>query len=224
MMEYNLHDLKIKIEHYFDGHSTKQELGTWGHEAYYDLLTGGYIQQKKLVLYPFLKTISQFHLEVDDIQDIFPSSEADIRQIQMVLQGKKDTSFSVTLSIPPQFQIPSNHEVFKLFCKAQAPLTKCIDTSVFDMELQKYIKQIVQMPISNHTVLDIIQGQIVSFCHALFTTDDFGWKPPLKLYAHAAAHEGLIKLKQMIECYTGNRHFIVIVSFQNGLHNLELFI
>lgn len=225
MMEYNLYELKEKIDDYFCGHSSRHDLGAWGQEAYYDLLCGGYIQQKKLVLYPFLKTISQFHLEADDMCDIFPSEEKDVKQIQMVLQGKEDFSFQVTLSVPHRFQILSNRNQLDIFCKAQNLLEKFIDTSALDTDFQKYVKQILQFSVSDVSILDILQNQIMKFCDTLFEADDVRLKTPLRLYADKTASKvSLIKLKNMMECYMGNRNFIVVVSFNNGKPTLELFV
>ena len=50
-MEYDVNELKIKVDEYFLGRLTKENLGKWAEKAYYELLKGGYVEKKKVVLY-----------------------------------------------------------------------------------------------------------------------------------------------------------------------------
>ena len=76
-----------------------------------------------------------------------------------------------------------------------------------------------------HSILDILQNQIMKFCNTLFEADGVRLKAPLRLYADKTASKvSLIKLKNMMECYIGNRNFIVVVSFNKGKPTLELFV
>ena len=68
-MEFGLFEFSDQLNKYFRGELTKNELGMWGEKAFYDLLKGGYIENKKIVLYPFLKTVSKFHIEENDAED-----------------------------------------------------------------------------------------------------------------------------------------------------------
>ena len=72
-MEFGLFEFSDQLNKYFRGELTKNELGMWGEKAFYDLLKGGYIENKKIVLYPFLKTVSKFHIEENDAEDIYSS-------------------------------------------------------------------------------------------------------------------------------------------------------
>ena len=49
--------LEEKIDSFFSGILSKDELGKWAEKAYFDLLRGGYVEIKKVKLYPFLKTL-----------------------------------------------------------------------------------------------------------------------------------------------------------------------
>ena len=46
-MEYDINKLRKKLNSYFLGEISKQNLGEWAGKAYYDLLKGGYIECKK---------------------------------------------------------------------------------------------------------------------------------------------------------------------------------
>ena len=42
---------------------SKKDIGKWAENAYYDLLKGSYVETSKIVLYPFLKTLSRIHID-----------------------------------------------------------------------------------------------------------------------------------------------------------------
>ncbi len=71
-----------------------------GKEAYYDLLKGGYTKIDKIVIYPFLKIISQINLKEDELNDIYPSTTEDIKEIRSIISGDKMYCFQVVGSIP----------------------------------------------------------------------------------------------------------------------------
>ena len=48
-MEFGLFEFSDQLNKYFRGELTKNELGMWGEKAFYDLLKGGYIENKKIV-------------------------------------------------------------------------------------------------------------------------------------------------------------------------------
>ena len=47
-MEFGLFEFSDQLNKYFRGELTKNELGMWGEKAFYDLLKGGYIENKKI--------------------------------------------------------------------------------------------------------------------------------------------------------------------------------
>ena len=49
-MEFGLFEFSDQLNKYFRGELTKNELGMWGEKAFYDLLKGGYIENKKIDL------------------------------------------------------------------------------------------------------------------------------------------------------------------------------
>jgi len=86
-MKFDLYEFSGRLNKYFHGELTKNDLGTWCEKAYYDLLKGGYVENKKIFLYPFLKTVSRFHIEENDAEDIYPSTEDELKHIQAILMG-----------------------------------------------------------------------------------------------------------------------------------------
>ena len=48
VMEYNTKELMEKIDRYFEGELSKDDLGRWTERAYYDLLKGGYVENEKI--------------------------------------------------------------------------------------------------------------------------------------------------------------------------------
>ena len=50
-MEFGLFEFSDQLNKYFRGELTKNELGMWGEKAFYDLMKGGYIENKKKLFY-----------------------------------------------------------------------------------------------------------------------------------------------------------------------------
>ena len=219
-MEYDLYNLNRHIDAYFQGRCSRSELGAWGKEAYYDLLTGGYIEQKKLVLYPFLKTISQFHLEENDSLDVYPSTVEKIRAIQRILQGKQAYSYQIVLSLPPRFQPPST----PLWERAKRAVDTLLRTSAYPDDFASLMDSILQLPRSDRTLFDFLQREIVTFCSASWDTDTSSFQAPLRLYAHRSDSDTrLLKLRDLLACYTGSQNLICLISYEGGEPTLQLF-
>lgn len=227
-MEFGLFEFSDQLNKYFRGELTKNELGMWGEKAFYDLLKGGYIENKKIVLYPFLKTVSKFHIEENDAEDIYPSTEDDLKYIQAILMGEVAFSFQVTISIPSNIFVNAHcgfwdAEKVRTFSEVKCELDKLICEGKIKHSISK-LAEIIRMPLSENTVLDTLQGYIVQFSRELFNDGDFITKPPLRLYARKESAElGLVKLKDMIECYIGDKNFIVTVIYKKGTPKLSVF-
>ena len=52
-MEFDLYELSDKINKYFYGEISKSDLGTWGEKAFYALLKGEYVENKKIFVSVF---------------------------------------------------------------------------------------------------------------------------------------------------------------------------
>ena len=80
-MEYEIVELKKKIDNYFTGMLSKEDLGRWSSLEYYDLIKGGYDDKCKLAVYPLIKAVSRFHMKENEIADEYPTTLAEIEEI-----------------------------------------------------------------------------------------------------------------------------------------------
>lgn len=233
-MEYDINELRKRIDSYFLGTLSKEELGRWAEKAYYDLLKGGYIEQKKIVLYPFLKTISQFYIESNDMEDRYPCSEEDVKYISSILSGKEEFDFQIEIAIPVQLY---NFDVNKaywniikreIFIELRNAITLWNeDKKKGEKKLCEQLKQLYDVPTLNNTIQDILQNNITMICKSIFDIYALGVKQKkyMKLYAKGESQESLVvKLLGYLDCYIGNRNFNVLVSFKAGLPDMFLMV
>lgn len=233
-MKYDINELREKIDSYFLGTLSKEELGRWAEKAYYDLLKGGYIEKKKIVLYPFLKTISQFYIENNDIEDRYSCSEEDVKYISRILHGKEEYDFQVEIAIPVQiYSFDVNKECWnitkrELFIELRNAITLWnVDEKKGEKELCEQLKQLCEMPLLNNTIQDILQNSLIRICKSVFDVNTLGVKQKkyMKLYAKGESQKSLvIKLLEYLDCYIGNRNFNVLVSYKEGLPDLLLLV
>lgn len=200
-MKYDINELREKIDSYFLGTLSKEELGRWAENAYYDLLKGGYIEQKKIVLYPFLKTISQFSIENNDIEDKYPCSEEEVEYIRKVLHGKEEFDFQIEIAIPVQLY---NFDVNKaywnitkreIFIELRNAITLWNeDEKKGEKELCEQLKQLCDMPLLNNTIQDILQNNIIRIYKSIFDISTSGVKQKeyMKLYAKGESQKSLV--------------------------------
>lgn len=226
-MDYSKNDLKKKIENYLNGTLSKDDLGRWGEHAYYDLLKGGYIEQKKMAVYPFLKKVSQIHLPVNDVKDIYPSAEEDIRLIYEILTGQKEFACQIETSVPIDLyeryfgqKISSKYEIYKGFLNE---LRKCCDGEMNNGQLYDLLENALTIPCSNDTILDLLQEQIAKFCRALYDAEQKELPPSFRLYAKKTGYAlQLLKLQEYLECYTGGRNFLITILYAGGIPEINV--
>lgn len=226
MMEYNAKKLLKKVEGYFTGEISKTELGRWANFAYYDLLKGSYIENEKIVIYPFLKVISTFHRMENDQEDVYPCTEEDVKMIRDILHGNKDFDFSVEMSIPIQvysmFEEKHifNKERLELFVKLRNILFLFFEqNNILSNEMIAQIESIISLKLQNKTVKDLLEEYIQRFLRVLFEdySMEMALQKNLKLYALKSEQNIIVeRLMSYLECYTGNRNFEVLVSYKEG--------
>lgn len=229
-MEYCLEILKTKVNDYLSGKLEKKKLGKWGKEAYYDLLRGGYTEKDKIIIYPFLKTVSQIGLQVDEKNDIYPAVKEDIEFIQSVILGRKSYYFQIVVSVPQHiyknyesdFLDIDKYEKFKIL---KTELKEYIENRDIKNEMLEHMKEIVELQNMNETILDLLQEQIVYLFHSLFDMEQKESMPQLSLYLQKPNNDlGLLKLKEYLECFVGERNFIVNVSYTKGRNRLSIMV
>lgn len=229
-MDYNINELRIKIDGYFNGTVTKNELGSWASFRYYDLLTGGSIECDKIILYPFLKMVSEFHIEEDDAKDIFPTSESEIKKIQNILHGNENFEFQFEMGIPEHLYKPGlNKENFnlqkrELFIELKAALEDYFNKEE-SQNLYLKINELFNQPGQTNTILDMLEERIVKIIKAIFeiTDDDIQLKRRIRLYGNKSEHRNIVdKLMEYLDYYLGEKMFNVLVFYENGVPDLEI--
>lgn len=229
-MEFDTNELIEKIDSYFLGETTKEELGDWANKAYYDLLKGGYIEKKKIVIYPFLKVISTFHLKEDDIRDEYPCTEENVKTVQSILHGKIDFDFNIEMSIPVQTYTMFKKNIYfdeerrDVFLKLRGVLAHYFEQGcIFSDEVEMQLKTVMQLKYQKEIILGLFEDYIFKCIRALFKIDivEIGTKKNLKLYAKKAESNIIAKsLLNYLDCYIGDRNFQMLISFENGLSSI----
>ncbi|MCX4300091.1 MAG: hypothetical protein OSJ73_24300 [Lachnospiraceae bacterium] len=216
-MEYDINKLRKKLNSYFLGEISKQNLGEWAGKAYYDLLKGGYIECKKIIIYPFLKTISTFHIEANDAMDIYPCSEKKVKKIQDILCGKVDFDFNVEISIPIQvYSMLKEHEYFdkeryNIFFNLRNLIVQ-YDKNQIKNDFKVQIERIMHLKCQKGTIYGILENRICQCLKLLF-----GKEKIYKLYVQQSNNDVLFKkLVSYIDSYIGNKTFYLFVTFVNG--------
>lgn len=225
-MEYDINELREKIDNYFIGMISKKELGGWADRAYYDLLKGGYIENKKIVLYPFLKDISTFHLEENDKDDVYPCSEECIKEIQDIVHGKIDFCFDIEMSIPVQvYTMFKNKPYFdkdrrNIFLKIRENVFGYLEQKNMLDDLKKYLEKVEHMEFQNDTIQGLMEKYILQLLKLFVISKsiDTGRKKNFKLFASKLEKSNLIekRLLNYLDSYVGNRNFHLIISYKNG--------
>lgn len=231
-MEYGVKEIKKKVEGYFEGINSKEELGKWAKEAYLDLLKGGYIESEKIVLYPFIKTISRFHIEINEIEEQYPCSEKDIQSIYDILRGKEDFGFQVEVSIPSQIYTMFGENAYLNVNKRKEIVEireKVLNYIQEGKELFDLYKQIIsQSKIEKkETIQDMLEEQIFKISMALFEKKEnqIYRKKELRLYPQKTDRVCMLeKLIEHFDCYLGKRNFSVLVIYRKGMPEIALFV
>ncbi len=223
-MEYDVKELKQKLSAYLDGSLSKNEFGKWAEKAYYDLLTGGYIELEKLVIYPFLKILSRLNLEVNERADIFPCSEEDIGHIWNVLNDNTTFDFHVEMTIPESIY----HKHFNSEAKAPfVTLNRLMDETgdkVVESELFKSnIQEVMMLPMHDNTLLGNIQQKIKHLCKSIIDMDTYLSANCLKLYPLEKKSSLLLEnLKNCVECFVGVKSFGVLISYRDNEASVDI--
>lgn len=109
-MKINKEVLLEKINLYRLKKISRNELGKWAREAYYDLMKGEYIEIEKISIYHFLREISSFHMEANDITGEYPCSEERVFEIGEILAGRKSTQYTFYAKIS-KLVLQNNYQI-----------------------------------------------------------------------------------------------------------------
>lgn len=228
-------ELREKIDDYFVGKLSKKELGQWAGRAYNDLLKGGYVETEKIVLYPFLKNMSTFHLKENDIEDVFPCTEESIKEIQDIVCGKTNWCFDVEISIPIQvYTMFKDNPCFNMerrntFIKIQdAVIQYSKQKCKFENLETIYVKRLGNIKCPENTVQELLEERIFKLMEILYDDgiEDAKRKTSFKLFPLKSGYSSNIedKLLEYLDSYIGNKSFHLIVSYKNGAPDIFLLI
>lgn len=219
---------KERVEGYFAGSVSRKELGKWAERAYYDMLSGGYVERKKIVLYPFLRTISRFYVDEDDVKDQYPCSVEEVRAVQKILQGRKRYDFQIKVAIPERAYIVGKDnpcldaEKRRIFYDAKEAVEEFMRTGN-EEKIYGKIREILELSLSNDTLFDMLQYYIVRIGRTIFDVEREEIFPQMGLYMQKEEPNMRCgELLKYLECYVGTRNFSVLVSYQNGVPDMLL--
>lgn len=224
-MQFELVDIKKKLDNYFLGNLSKEELGKWASFAYYDLLKGEYLELKKIMGYPFLKLISTFHIEAEDIRDIFPCSIEEIKFIRDVLSDKHNETYSIEIGIPWDINVESlglDKEKKAQYIKLISILNKYSNNQTLTKEDYKECINTLKMAGDKPgTIQYILENYIKSFLK-----NNIDWEEQsldlhrgIGLYVRKRKRESdmLNKVIAYLECYIGERNLGIDILFTSGV-------
>ena len=223
-MKFNRNKLYRKLEAYFTGKISKIELGRWANQAYYDILKGGYIENEKIVVYPFLRKIATFHLEENDKEDIYPCSEESVKKIWDILSGKVDTDFNIEVSLLVQIytmfkeKIYYDKEKYNLFLKLRENIVLYLKgKGQTDNNIKMQLEEIRYWNSQKETIQDLLEMHIIQFLNSFFS-DHF------KLFVKESKQNNILaeRFLNYLDSYLGNRNFYLLVSYSNGKPNIFL--
>lgn len=226
-MEYEIVELKKKIDNYFTGMLSKEDLGRWSSLEYYDLIKGGYDDKCKLAVYPLIKAVSRFHMKENEIADEYPTTLAEIEEIQSILSGKMDFVFQIKVALPDCLyaEFLKRGYINAIDKRLFFDLYNILTSSDYNAEensdtVQQILQNILKLKCENNTIHRELKEKIIKISEGILS-EKFERKTganSLGLYVQRQCKTpNLIeKLIEYLECYLGKRNFYVLVSFKNG--------
>lgn len=223
-LDFDIYDIKKKIDNYFLGNESKEELGKWAKIAYYDLLKGEYLQMEKIVSYPFLKVISNYHIEEEDIKDIFPVDEKEIELIRDILHGKYNETYSIDVCIPWRINdkyLGLDKIKRKQYIKIIDILSKYSNKEIFTKDDYKECVNTFKMPEDEPgTIQYILENNIKSLLKNNIDWEEgcLDIQQGMGIYVQKRKREVDIvnKIIRYLQCYIGERSVEVDIIFILG--------
>lgn len=231
-MDFEITDIKKKIDNYFLGNLSKEELGDWAKIAYYDLLKGEYLEIKKIVVYPFLKMISTFHIHEDEVRDIFPCSIDEIKFIRDVLNGKHNEAYSIEIGIPWSIngdELGLDKRKKSQYIKLIGIFNRYLNKQTFTEEdYEECINAFNMSADKPGTIQFILENYIRSFLKNNIDWEeqslDFHQGYGLYLRKRKTENDILKKVVAYLDCYIGERNFGVDILFISGEPQITFFV
>lgn len=220
-MNFEIYELKKRIAYYQSGVCGKKELGIWAEEAYYDLMKGGFLETKKLVLLPFLKVVSKIHIKDNERLDEYASTEEDIEFIRKIIDGEESYRFAVELGVSRElYDIFSGNKNFdkERYDIYHALIMELKETDCKEEKIREIMEQIVNLERTSDLIFDYLEQKILDILYILVKDSDHSClRREYNFYAKNAERNPLYgQLERYVRCRTGDCNFTFAVCFENG--------
>lgn len=222
-MDFDLNELKRRVNNYFEEHESREEIGQWAQRNYYDLLRGEYLEIEKIVGYPFLKLLSTVHVVPDEIRDIFPCTTEEVAMIKDILQGKQDKCFSIDITIPWSInndKLGLDRNKLSKYMRLYELVTKYLEEKVLNEEQYGECRNILRTKVDKPGTIQFILDTYIRACfnenidNREYYSD---MNSRMGLYSNCKKKEDIIvKMIKYIECYIGKREFGIDIVFISG--------
>lgn len=226
----NAKNLELKLNQYFKGELSREELGLWAMKLYYELMKGEYIQLEKLQVYHFLKTISTFHVIPNDITEEYPCTEKEVQEILEILEGKRDIYYTFNIKI---YEGLYKKEQYINSQKIYAQLRNTIEKVDKDNISPEVISELVAYYKKNKNIKDVqtligllechIKGIIAENINIEEEIADFRQSVGIYVGGTSISKENFLpNLRKLLDCILGDSFFRVSIAYIKGKPHLSL--
>jgi len=225
-MNHFLEVFRNQMNSYFEKRITKIELGEWANKEYYHILTGDYLIIDKLVCYSYLKKVANFHTEIDDMADIYPSSEQEIYDIKQIINGvESDNFFGIVVIMDKFFEQYSSRKIKDFLMIKEIVLKVKNNLELSESEKNKVKKFVNSKIAKEETLIDLVEFNIISLLRRSKIIDFFDIEPnnDFKLYVDNRKTKNPFfysELIGMLDIILGKSALQIGVRFQNGKSEL----
>ena len=224
-MEINKEILQGKIDLYRSKKLTRNELGRWAKEAYYYLMKGEYIEIEKISLYHFLREISTFHIEPNDIADEYPCPEERVLEIGEILDGRKNIQYTFFAKIS-KFVLQNSYRTRYDYFKEMYRMVCILDSEEISPDMLRFFKEYVDQDTNEmQTLIDLFEVHIRTILTENIDFEDgmIDYRSGFWIYAADVARDKsafITDLKKLLECILGERGFRISILYNKGRSNI----
>ncbi|MTD42171.1 hypothetical protein GIX45_26800 [Erwinia sp. CPCC 100877] len=222
--------LNEKLNNYFNGDLSQQELGEWANQQYYDMLTGKYVIVAKLIMYKFIKIIAGLNTQKNEVKDEYPSTEKDIIEIKEILSGNKNYSFTGNIKINLNFCKPylSTMDIDKI-SEAKSIISLYLSNKAITNQQKASLKMLFRYRNKKIvTLIDLLDeysygliNDLLSHQKSTIWDQGFGLFTSTNETSERSKYQRLLLL---LNCMTGDASIQVFISFESGVGSISLLI
>ena len=227
-MKYNASILRDYLNKYFAGEVTKEEMGEWARNAYYEFLMGGAISIEKIAVYPFVKVLSALNVVENDVADVFPCSSEEVERIHNVLSGMQEEIFNINFRIPWNINWQCNqlnYEKREQYCILKQILLKYQNENELSKEDKSKCLQLCACKEEKGTIMALLASYIKACVSRIVEVEEIDYlSSNLGLFGSAAPTQEhiVVKLLNRIDEYIGEKDLNISILYVNGEYRLFL--